>query len=102
MHREVLALQDQGKNGEQIVAAFVAKYGEQVLMAPKPEGFNLAGYLVPGSLLLIGGVILTVVLRRRMLLAPARRETAATPLISDATPDELARLNRELAELERE
>jgi cytochrome c-type biogenesis protein CcmH len=102
MHREVLALQDQGKNGDEIVAAFVAKYGEQVLMAPKPEGFNLAGYLVPGSLLLIGGVILTLVLRRRMLLAPARRETTAAPPISDATPEELARLNRELAESERE
>jgi cytochrome c-type biogenesis protein CcmH len=47
MHREVLALQDQGKNADEIVAAFVAQYGEQILMAPKPEGFNLAGYLVP-------------------------------------------------------
>ena len=48
LHKEVLALQDQGKTADEIVAAFVAKYGEKVLMAPKPEGFNLAGYVVPG------------------------------------------------------
>jgi cytochrome c-type biogenesis protein CcmH/NrfF len=101
MHREVLALQDQGKNADQIVAAFVTQYGEQVLMAPKPEGFNLAGYLVPGILLLMGGGLLTVLLRRRMRIAAAERVTvpADSPV---ATPEELARLNRELADSERE
>ena len=102
MHREVLALQDQGKNADQIVAAFVAQYGEQVLMAPKPEGFNLAGYLVPGTLLLMGGALLTVLLRRRMRVAAAERVPTPASSMSDATPEELARLNRELADLERE
>ena len=102
MHREVLALQDQGKNAEEIVAAFVAQYGEQVLMAPKPEGFNLAGYLVPGTLLLMGGAVLTVLLRRRMRVAAAERITVPADSMPDATPEELARLNRELADLERE
>jgi cytochrome c-type biogenesis protein CcmH len=102
MHREVLALQDQGNNADQIVAAFVAQYGEQVLMAPKPEGFNLAGYLVPGTLLLMGGALLTVLLRRRMRVAAAERVTVPAAPIPDATPEEMARLNRELADLERE
>jgi cytochrome c-type biogenesis protein CcmH len=103
MHREVLALQDQGKNADQIVAAFVAQYGEQVLMAPKPEGFNLAGYLVPGTLLLMGGALLTVLLRRRMRVTAAEQVTAPQEgTIPGATPEELARLNRELADLERE
>ncbi|HSE44337.1 MAG TPA: cytochrome c-type biogenesis protein CcmH [Gemmatimonadales bacterium] len=102
MHREVLALQDQGKNAEEVVAAFVAQYGEQVLMAPKPEGFNLAGYLVPGTLLLMGGAVLTVLLRRRMRVAAAERITVPADSMPDATPEELARLNRELADLERE
>ncbi|HSR91041.1 MAG TPA: cytochrome c-type biogenesis protein CcmH [Gemmatimonadales bacterium] len=102
MHREVLALQDQGKNADQIVAAFVAQYGEQVLMAPKPEGFNLAGYLVPGALLLMGGGLLTVLLRRRMRVAAAERVTVPSESMPDATPEEMARLNRELADLERE
>ncbi|HEY7026052.1 MAG TPA: cytochrome c-type biogenesis protein CcmH [Gemmatimonadales bacterium] len=102
MHREVLALEDQGKNADQIVAAFVAQYGEQVLMAPKPEGFNLAGYLVPGTLLLMGGALLTVLLRRRMRVVAAERVTVPASSMPDATPEEVARLNRELADLERE
>ena len=102
MHREVLALQDQGKNADEIVAAFVTQYGEQVLMAPKPEGFNLAGYLVPGTLLLMGGALLTVLLRRRMRVAAAERVTVPADSMPVATPEELARLNRELADLERE
>jgi len=102
MHREVLALQDQGKNADQIVAAFVTQYGEQVLMAPKPEGFNLAGYLVPGILLLMGGGLLTVLLRRRMRIAAAERVTVPADSMPVATPEELARLNRELADSERE
>jgi len=48
LHREVLALRSQGKTAQEVLDAFVAKYGEKALMAPKPKGFNLAGYLVPG------------------------------------------------------
>ncbi|HEX5385208.1 MAG TPA: cytochrome c-type biogenesis protein CcmH, partial [Gemmatimonadales bacterium] len=51
LHKEVVALYDSGKTAQQIVDAFVAKYGEKVLMAPPAEGFNLAGYLVPGALI---------------------------------------------------
>ena len=105
MHREVLALQDEGKGPEEVVDAFVAKYGEQVLMAPKPVGFNIAGYVVPGVVLLLGGATLTFLLRRRMRRAPAVTSPApgAEALVDPAgRPEELARLNRELSELERE
>src|SRR5918999_5749719 len=46
LHREVLALRDSGQTARQILDTFVAKYGEKALMAPKPQGFNLAGYLL--------------------------------------------------------
>jgi cytochrome c-type biogenesis protein CcmH/NrfF len=71
-------------------------------MAPKPEGFNLAGYLVPGTLLLMGGGLLTLFLRRRMRIAAAERATVPADPMPDATPEEMARLNRELADSERE
>ena len=71
MHREVLALQDQGQNEKQIVDTFVARYGEVVLMAPKPEGFNLAGYFVPGVVVLLASGALAWYLRRRSLVAAA-------------------------------
>ena len=35
LHREVLALRDEGKTAQQILDAFVAKYGEKALMAPE-------------------------------------------------------------------
>jgi cytochrome c-type biogenesis protein CcmH len=112
LHLEVLALQDQGKSADEIVAAFVEKYGEDVLMAPKPEGFNIAGYVVPGLLILLVGGIMVVVLRRRTLqraalvrtpgMAPAMPDgaTAGTLAAPPATAAELERLDRELRELD--
>jgi cytochrome c-type biogenesis protein CcmH len=100
MHREVLALQDQGNTAQQIVDAFVARYGEVVLMAPKPEGFNLAGYLVPGALLLLAGSALTFYLRRRAQVAAVEGPAATdrTANVERATPEELDRLERALRE----
>jgi len=49
LHREVLALRNEGKSAREILDAFVGKYGEKALMAPKPKGFNLWGYLLPGT-----------------------------------------------------
>jgi cytochrome c-type biogenesis protein CcmH len=100
MHREVLGLQDEGKTPQQIVDAFVASYGEVVLMAPKPEGFNLAGYLVPGALLLLAGGALTWYLKRRAQVALVEGAGRADRAVrtADATPDELAQLERALQE----
>jgi cytochrome c-type biogenesis protein CcmH len=94
LHREVLGLRDSGMTGQQIVDAFVAKYGEQALMAPRPEGFNLAGYLLPGSLVAAaGGVMLWILSRRRL-----RTAQELAPVAVDATPEELERLRQALAE----
>lgn len=112
LHKEVLALMDEGKTPEEVIQAFVAKYGEDVLMAPKPEGFNLAGYVVPGFAILAVGAIMTVILRRRSVLARAAAGSSATspeavgavastvPEAPPATREELARLERELRELD--
>jgi cytochrome c-type biogenesis protein CcmH len=110
LHKDVLALQDEGKNAEEIIAAFVAKYGEKVLMAPKPEGFNVAGYVVPGLLiLLVGGVMLAILQRRARLSRPAvvpgapPMPTAAVAGVVSAPPastEELERLARELREMD--
>jgi len=71
LHLEVLALQAAGLDAEGILADFVDRYGEDVLMAPKPEGFNLAGYLVPGVLITLIGMALIWVLYRRQEKAGA-------------------------------
>ena len=97
LHREVVALHESGMAAQEIIDTFVAKYGESILMAPKPEGFNLAGYLVPGVVILIGGAILALRLSRRArAVAPAAAPAAAAPVV--ATAEELERLRAALAQ----
>ena len=108
LHREVLALQAAGLDAEGILADFVDRYGEDVLMAPKPEGFNLAGYLVPGILITLMGMALTWVLYRRQLRAGASGsgggeggEGSGGGVYVAATSDELERLQAAIRESDR-
>jgi cytochrome c-type biogenesis protein CcmH/NrfF len=96
LHREVLALRDQGKAAREILDAFVQKYGEKALMAPKPKGFNLWGYLLPGAAVATAGLALAAVLKRREAV---ERAPEVVPPVS-ASPDELDRLKAALAEVE--
>jgi cytochrome c-type biogenesis protein CcmH/NrfF len=97
LHREIMKLWDSGQTADQIIATFVSEYGEKALMAPPPRGFNLAGYLVPGALLLLlGSVLAWVLLRRRALVAPAAPVARRT----DATDEELAELERAISDLD--
>jgi cytochrome c-type biogenesis protein CcmH len=54
----------EGKSPEQVKAYFVSKYGEWILLEPKPAGMNLAVYLMPLVLLLGGGGLIVVMVRR--------------------------------------
>jgi cytochrome c-type biogenesis protein CcmH len=54
----------QGKTPEEVKEYFVSKYGEWILLEPKPRGFNLLVYALPIALT-VGGVALIVVLVRR-------------------------------------
>ncbi len=55
---------EQGKTPEEIKAYFVSKYGEWILLAPKPSGFNLIAYAVPIVVLLCGGAVIFLSVRR--------------------------------------
>src|SRR5918992_5490715 len=79
LHREVLALRDGGKTGREILDAFVAKYGEKALMAPKPQGFNLAGYLLPGALIAAAGAGLLLFIGRRKAAVAVSEPTPSPP-----------------------
>jgi len=106
LHRDIVALRNKGMTAEQIREDFVQQYGEQALMAPKAEGFNLAGYFVPGILMLLGvGALSAWMLRRQrqMAAAPARHEASTHAVevaaIGGATSEELERLRRALSEV---
>ncbi len=107
LHREVVALYDQGKTAQQILDAFVVKYGEKVLMAPEARDFNLLGYLLPGAAITIGAVVLALVIGRRerrkslaLVVAPGGPEAPSPAAGARATPEELDRLRRALAEVD--
>jgi cytochrome c-type biogenesis protein CcmH/NrfF len=86
----------------------VAKYGEKVLMAPEPGGFNLLGYLLPGVAITIGALVLAVVIgrreRRRSLAlgaaAPAGPNVREPAPAAAASAEELERVRRALAEVD--
>lgn len=94
MHRDVMALVEGGYSASEIIDAFVGTYGERVLMAPKKEGFNWAGYIVPFAALGAGAAAVAVVLRgmQRRTLQVAGARGPVTAAASDGTADELARL----------
>lgn len=100
LHREVLALRDDGKSAEEILDAFVAKYGEKALMAPKPQGFNLTGYLLPGALIATAGAGLLVFIGRRKKAVSLSSQPSSSEPGAQASPEELDRLRRALAEID--
>jgi len=70
-------------------------------MAPRPEGFNLAGYLVPGAVILLAASLLGAYLLRRRKVGvaegPGGSASVPVPAVPVAgTPEELARLHRAL------
>jgi cytochrome c-type biogenesis protein CcmH len=94
MHRDVMALVEGGYSAPEIIDAFVDTYGERVLMAPKKEGFNWAGYIVPFAALGGGAVAVAAVLRgmqRRSAQVAAVRTVPAAQ--GTASADELAQLH---------
>jgi cytochrome c-type biogenesis protein CcmH len=103
LHREVLALRDEGKTAQEILDVFVDKYGEKALMAPKPEGvINLTGYFLPGALIAAAGAGLALFITRRKgaVAAVTASNAPESRLEAHASPEELDRLRRALADIE--
>jgi len=67
-----------GKTPQEIRTYFVSRYGEWILLEPRPAGFNLTVYVVP-ILAIVGGLVLIIVAVRRWTL-PVHRGRARAPL----------------------
>ena len=83
LHRQVVELGQQGKTAQEIIDAFIAQYGQQVLMAPPKRGYNLIGYLLPGVVILVAAGFLLFMLNRWTRVAAAK--AAATGPASACT-----------------
>jgi cytochrome c-type biogenesis protein CcmH len=87
----------EGMTKDEIKAALVDEYGPAVLAEPGDEGFDLAGWLVPGAIVAIAG--LTVVLvARRWRRAP---EPGPAKPESELDPADARRLDAELSAFDR-
>lgn len=70
-----------GQSAEQVVEAYVAQYGEQILSAPTRRGFNLLAWIVPFAAILAAGTLVVVLTRRWAAHgAAASGGSAAIPL----------------------
>ncbi len=74
-----------GRTPEEVKAYFVSKYGEWILMEPKPEGFNLAVYALPVIGLIAGAAFVFFTARRWV------RQGGDAELAEEAAAEEEAR-----------
>jgi cytochrome c-type biogenesis protein CcmH len=86
-----------GMTKDEIKAALVDEYGPAVLAEPGDEGFDLAGWLVPGAVVVLAGLGV-VLLARRWRREPAPAAAAAEP---ELDPDDARRLDAELTAFDR-
>jgi cytochrome c-type biogenesis protein CcmH len=107
MQAEIRRRLASGDSPEEVKAYFVDRYGEWILLRPRPEGLNLLVYILPAAGLLLGALLVW-----RLLLtwstAPATEGDGATGgareargevgFEGDLDPDEEARLEAALRE----
>jgi len=98
LRQEIREQMGKGLGKTEILAHFEQKYGEKILSAPTTRGFNLAAWLTPFVLLLLGGFFVAVTLRRWQR-AGAHPAPAAPAAPAPRSPLE-QQLDRELRELD--
>lgn len=87
----------QGKSEEQIIAFFVARYGEQVLASPPKRGFNLVAWITPFVAILAGAAIIVFTLRA-WVKRGSQAQTTTTTEIEEGEEEYRRRVEEELKE----
>jgi cytochrome c-type biogenesis protein CcmH len=78
-----------GDRPDQVMAYFVQRYGEWVLLAPPARGLNLLLWLAPFGAV-AGGLALVLTLTRRWRRRPVAAEPATPPVVGPAERERLA------------
>jgi cytochrome c-type biogenesis protein CcmH len=104
MKLEIAQRLGRGESKEQILAAFRQRYGEKVLSAPTFRGFNWLAWITPFAAVLAGAFAVTFVVRRwvRTTVARPSAGTGAPAGAAEGDPELRRRLERELADFDRE
>jgi cytochrome c-type biogenesis protein CcmH/NrfF len=90
MKRQIRAMVAAGYDSDQITSYFVSAYGDFVLMAPVPEGFNLVVWLFPVGFFGLGGLAALYMIRRGTTRGSGDREDSS----AEGTPGAAAAENR--------
>ena len=98
MRDDIGAMIAKGSTSAQVIADYVAKNGEKILVAPKAEGFNLLAWVGPIAGLFVMAALMAVVLRRWRKSPSSLTPAPAGPAADDPYA---ARLARELQEYDR-
>jgi cytochrome c-type biogenesis protein CcmH len=78
-----------GDRPDQVMAYFVQRYGEWVLLAPPARGLNLLLWLAPFGAV-AGGLVLVLVLTRRWRRQPGVAQPTAPLIVGPAERERLA------------
>ncbi|WP_353265705.1 cytochrome c-type biogenesis protein CcmH [Gemmatimonas sp.] len=105
VHGDIQRLVDGGYTGDEIMQALTGTYGDFILNSPRKEGFSLVAWFAPFAAVAVGGVGIGALLRSWRLNAkeaeanrPVKPAASLSSSGTDATPDELARLEAALRE----
>ena len=88
-----------GETPDQVVAAFVERYGTQIRSAPTKAGFDLLAWITPFAVLILAGTALAMTVRRWGL---ARTGPTAAPASAGSTPAATPEERRALERVRRE
>jgi cytochrome c-type biogenesis protein CcmH len=89
-----------GKSEQQVLAYFAAHYGNQILLTPPQQGFNLLAWLMPVAMLLLGLGLVSFVAYDWRKQARLRTAETSPQQIEDSLED--AELEQYRAQLEQE
>jgi cytochrome c-type biogenesis protein CcmH len=93
----IRALIAQGETKSQIINNLVAQYGTAVLGKPPAHGFNLAVYIIPPAILVLGAGLLAFTLPRWRRRTRAAARAPAAP-VETLDPADTERLDEELSQ----
>lgn len=89
----------QGESQEEIIQAFIARYGEKVLAEPPKRGFNLTAWLLPFVAILGGGGVIYILLKQ-WVRRGRRYQADAVPKAEEGDEGYQRRVEEELEEFE--
>jgi len=96
--REALALDARsGKSGDAIIASYVSKYGQKILVSPPAAGFNLIAWSGP-AIGLLGAAVMIAFMIRRWRKTSAALASELTPAAAAGDDAYLARLRKDVEE----